>query len=67
MASAQNITSEMLQMFAKENQLTSSERIIHNALSTGSVANIALNQDNQIEQNTYFSNSVARSLTVPDG
>ena len=58
MASAQNITSEMLQMFAKENQLTSSERIIHNALSTGSVANIALNQDNQIEQNTYFSNSV---------
>jgi len=57
-AMAQNITPEMLQSFAKENKLTGAEKAIHNALSAGSVSNLALNQDNQVEQNTYFSNSV---------
>ncbi len=55
---AQNITTEMLNKFATENKLTGAEKAIHNALSAGSVTNIALNQDNQVEQDTYFSNSV---------
>lgn len=57
-ATAQSITDDMLQSFAKENKLTGQERVIRNALSSGSVASIALNQDNQTERNTYFSNSV---------
>ena len=57
-ASAQNITPEMLSRFAQENQLTGSQRAVKNALAAGPVSALALNQDNQVEQNTYFSHSV---------
>ncbi|MCR5313331.1 MAG: C1 family peptidase [Bacteroidaceae bacterium] len=57
-AMAQSITTDMLQSFAKENKLKGTERVIHNALSSNSVSSIALNQDNQTEKNTFFSNSV---------
>ena len=57
-ASAQGITPEMLSKFAQENKLTGSERAIKNALAAGPVSALALNQDNQVEQDTYFSNSV---------
>lgn len=55
---AQGITSEMLNKMAADNKVTGSERAIKNALAATSVASIALNQDNQVEKNTYFSNSV---------
>lgn len=58
MASAQGISSEMLQRLAERNIISSSEKVIKNALSSGPVSAIALNQDNQVEQDTYFSNSV---------
>lgn len=57
-ASAQNISQEMLTRFAKANQITGSERAIKNALAVGPVSSLATNQENQVEQNTYFSNSV---------
>lgn len=57
-AAAQGISQEMLSKFAQENRLTGSEKAIKNALAAGPVANLAMNQDNQVEQNTYFSNSV---------
>ena len=57
-AYAQNITPEMIQKFAKENTLTGANKAIHNALSNGSVATLALNPDCQKEKSTYFSNSV---------
>ena len=57
-AFSQSISQEMLARFAKENQLVGSERAIKNALAAGPVSALALNQDNQVEQNTYFSNSV---------
>lgn len=57
-AYAQNITPDMLQKFAKENTLTGANKAIHNALSNGSVATLALNPDCQKEKSTYFSNSV---------
>ena len=56
--SAQNISQEMLARFAKENQITGSEKAIKNALAAGPVSALALNQENQVEQNTYFSNTV---------
>lgn len=57
-ASAQDISADMLQRMASSHKLTQSERAIRNALAANSVASIALNQDNQVEQNTYFSHSV---------
>lgn len=56
--SAQNITSEMLSSFQKEAKVSGASRAVKNALAANSVASIALNQDNQVEKNTYFSNSV---------
>ena len=53
-----NITPDMLRKFEKQSQLTASERAISNALAAGPVSGLALNQANQVEQNTYFSNSV---------
>ena len=53
-----NITNDMLRKFASESKLTGSERAISNALAAGPVSGLALNQANQTEQNTYFSNSV---------
>ena len=44
--SAQGISQEMLNRFAKENQLAGSERAIKNALASGPVSALALNQDN---------------------
>lgn len=55
---AQSITPAMLSKFKQDNQITGSSRAIKNALAATSVASIALNQDNQIEKDTYFSNSV---------
>lgn len=57
-ASAQGISQSMLDKFAQANKLSGSEKAIKNALAAGPVSNLAINQDNQIEQNTYFSNSV---------
>lgn len=57
-ANAQNITPEMLSKFESSNQLTGTERIVRNALATGAVSALATNPDNQVEQDTYFSNSV---------
>lgn len=57
-AYAQNITPDMLQKFAKENTLTGANKAIHNALSNGSVATLALNPETKKEKDTYFSNSV---------
>ena len=57
-ASAQNITQDMLDRFAKQNPLSGTERAVKNALAAGPVSAMALNQDNQMEQDTYFSNSV---------
>ena len=56
--SAQSITPEMLATFQKDCKVTGAQRAIKNALAANSVASIALNQDNQVEQDTYFSNSV---------
>lgn len=58
MASAQGISNEMLSRMAEHTTITSSEKVIKNALATGPVSALALNQDNQTEQDTYFSNSV---------
>lgn len=57
-AYAQNITPDMLQKFAKKNTLTGANKAIHNALSNGSVATLALNPETKKEKDTYFSNSV---------
>ncbi len=57
-ASAQSITPAMLSKMKQENKVSGSSRAIKNALATNSVASIALNQDNQGEKNTYFSNTV---------
>lgn len=57
-ANAQNITPEMLSKFESSNKLTGTERIVRNALATGAVSALATNPDNQVEQDTYFSNSV---------
>ena len=56
--SAQGISQEMLTRFSQANKITGSERAIKNALAAGPVSGLALNQDNQVEQNTFFSNSV---------
>ena len=57
-ASAQNITPDMLSSFEKDVKVEGASRAIKNALAANSVASIALNQDNQTEKDTYFSNSV---------
>lgn len=57
-ASAQSITPSMLSKFKQENKVTGTARAIKNALAANSVASMALNQENQGEKNTYFSNSV---------
>lgn len=55
---AQGISAELLKKMATENKITGSEKAIKNALAANSIASIALNQENQTEKNTYFSNSV---------
>ena len=58
MMSAQSLTPELVERFAKENKIEGTERVIRDALAAGPVSNIALNQDNQTEKDTYFSHSV---------
>lgn len=58
MASAQGISNEMIERFAEQNKISGCEKVVRNALAAGPVSAIALNQDNQAETNTYFSNSV---------
>ena len=58
MASAQGISNEMIERFAEQNKISGCEKVVRNALAAGPVSAIALNQDNQTETNTYFSNSV---------
>ena len=59
-ASAQQggITSDMLNRLQQQGQLTPAERAIRNGLATTDIRTFAVNHDNQVEQNTYFSNSV---------
>lgn len=56
--SAQGISPEMLARFSQANKPAGCEVAIKNALAAGPVSNLALNQDNMVEQNMYFSNSV---------
>lgn len=62
---AQGISADMLKKMEAENKVTGSEKAIKNALAATSVASIALNQENQYEKNTYFSNSVP-SIGITD-
>lgn len=57
-AMAQGISEEMLNTFRKENGLNSTNRVVYNALSTGSVGAISVNNANQDEKDTYFSDVV---------
>ena len=47
-----NITPDMLRKYEKQTQLTAAERAISNALAAGPVSGLALNQANQVEQDT---------------
>ena len=57
-AAAQSITPQMLEKFKSENALTATDRAIHNAMAANDVRNLAVNQANQTEMNTYFAYSV---------
>ena len=57
-ASAQGISTDMLQRLQKKGELTASERAIRNGLASNDIRTFAVNSDNQGEQYTYFSNSV---------
>jgi bleomycin hydrolase len=48
----------MLQTLRSSNHLSPAERALKNGLATSDIRTFALNQDNQTELNTYFSNSV---------
>ena len=56
--SAQEITQQMLDQMRQENHLSGADRAVHNALSVTDVNSLTLNQDNQSELDTYFSNSI---------
>ena len=55
---AQNITPQMLEKFKTENTMTATDRAIHNAMAANDVRNLAVNQANQTEMDTYFTYSV---------
>ena len=55
---AQSITPQMLEKFKTDNTLTAADRAIHNAIAANDVRNLALNQANQTEMDTYFAHSV---------
>ncbi len=55
---AQGISEAMLLKMASDNKMTASDKAIHNVLAVANVSTIAVNQGNQTEKNTYFSNSV---------
>ena len=52
------ISQQMLQTLRSSNHLSPAERALKNGLATSDIRTFALNQDNQTELNTYFSNSV---------
>ena len=52
------ISADMLVRLQKHATLTPAERAIRNGLASNDIRTFAVNQDNQVEQNTYFSNSV---------
>lgn len=52
------ISQQMLQTLRSSNHLSPAERALKNGLATSDIRSFALNQDNQTELNTYFSNSV---------
>ena len=53
-AVAQSITPQMLEKFKSENTMTATDRAIHNAMAANDVRNLAVNQANQTEMDTYF-------------
>lgn len=53
-----SISQQMLQTLRSSNHLSPAERALKNGLATSDIRTFALNQDNQTELNTYFSNSV---------
>ena len=61
---AQSITPQMLEKFKNDNALTATDRAIHNAMAANDVRNLAVNQGNQTEMDTYFAYSVpSRGIT----
>lgn len=52
------ITDDMLSEFRDKTVINGADKAVRNALATTDIRSIALNQDNQLEMNTYFSNSV---------
>lgn len=52
------ITDEMLIDFREKTVINGADKAVRNALAANDIRDIALNQDNQVEMNTYFSNSV---------
>ena len=55
---AQSITPQMLEKFKNDNTMTATDRAIHNAMAANDVRNLAVNQANQAEMDTYFTYSV---------
>ena len=63
-AAAQSITPQMLEKFKTDNALTATDRAIHNAMAANDVRNLAVNQANLTEMDTYFAHSVpSRGIT----
>lgn len=58
MASAQSITENLIQKIRSEYKPTSADKALHNALGSTDIKQLAVNQDNRQELNTYFSNEV---------
>ena len=52
------ITDEMLSDFREKTVINGADKAVRNALAANDIRDIALNQDNQVEMNTYFSNCV---------
>ena len=52
------ITDEMFSDFREKTVINGADKAVRNALAANDIRDIALNQDNQVEMNTYFSNSV---------
>ncbi|MCQ2095280.1 MAG: C1 family peptidase [Bacteroidaceae bacterium] len=57
-AFSQGITDRLLLDMESKNKMTASDKALHNVLAVTNVATVAVNQANQTEKNTYFSNSV---------
>ncbi len=58
------LSQQLLQQLRQNGKLTPSERAIRNGLAANDIRTLALNADNQQEQNTYFSHTVkSRGIT----